>query len=78
MNLYLFYSLTSIVCPAYFTFQFFMVFLMNFMTLSDILYIFRHFRINDFDTISLAFLSQSMQWLHFPPVFGQRKDMLIY
>ena len=47
------------------TVQFFMVSMMNFMTLSDILYIFRHStRIAESSHVR-AFRCQSMPWLHF-------------
>ena len=47
------------------TLQFFMAFVVKFMTLSDILYIFSHSIIQVYRTILLAFCSQSLPWLYF-------------
>ena len=69
MSLWIFTS-TMVCSPAVnSTFEFFKVFMMQLMTLPDILYIFRHSVIQVCRWILYAFFNQSISWVHFSTLF---------
>ena len=64
------FTSAKIFLPAVISiYQFFMASVMKFITLSDILYIFRYLIVQVFMTISYSFCCWSMPWLNFSVLF---------